>query len=179
MVQNTIDRSNDTPWDNNKWSLCDKIFSINGDFTNINWTGGWSTVGVLLLVCSISRGISLLEWASRKNITWQQLRSNTVKWIEDRLDKMRAMRGKTANWMQETVGRMRTNTSKWKQKMLDNIRGARINTGRWTQRELIRLRSFPHQDIPVNLETLSAPALQPVDEEPDNPILQVYRLLER
>jgi hypothetical protein len=175
IVRNTIDRSSNTPWKVEKWSLCNKILFIDGDFININWTGGWITVGVLLLLCAISCGISLLEFASRKNVTWQLLRSNTAKWIEDELDKLRAIGDKTDNWMEEAVGKMRTDTSRWKQKMLDNVRGMRMNTGWWTQRELSRLRRIPHQDIPVNLDTLSTPAQQSVDEEPDDPIPQVYR----
>lgn len=69
IVQNTINHSNGTPFDYEKLSLCDRIIFIDGDFTSINWTRGWITVGVLLLLCTISCGVSLREWASRKNVT--------------------------------------------------------------------------------------------------------------
>jgi hypothetical protein len=124
VVQNALDRKNNTPhlWN---FAICDKILIVNADFTNINWIGMWITVGLLILVCIISYGISFLEWASQINISplsrevWQQLDKNASRWVKKWLD---------------------------------------------------RIRDISYQDHPVNLNNLSAQALRPLDEEPDNPI---------
>jgi hypothetical protein len=95
IVQNTLDYQNNTPFDSGVYSLCDKILFINGDFTNINWIGMWITVGVLLLVCMISYGISLLEWFSRNKVSllkkddWQRMGRNISKWVRKCLERMR------------------------------------------------------------------------------------------
>lgn len=108
IVRNSLDRENSTPMDLGKYSLCDRILFIDADFTNINWIGMWITLVVMLVLCVISYGTSLLEWASRNREVQQQLRI------------------KTSNWVQKKFGRicrMPTNTFKWVQKKLGRIRG--------------------------------------------------------
>jgi hypothetical protein len=94
VVQNTLDRKFNTPIDPRIYSLCDKILFIDADFTNINWIGMWISVGVLLLFCMISYGISLLTWASENKVNllnrevWRQLRINTSKWVQKMSDRI-------------------------------------------------------------------------------------------
>jgi hypothetical protein len=179
IVRNTLNRKNNTPFDLGKYSLCDKILFIDADFTNINWIGMWITVGVLLLLWIISYGVSLLEWASRNNISlmnrevWEQFRINTSKWLQKNLDRICKIRIDTSKWLQKKLDRIRKiriDTSKWLQKKLDRIRRIRIDTSKWAEKILDRISGIPRQDVPVNLSTLPAQAPRPLDEEPDDPV---------
>jgi hypothetical protein len=139
IVRNSLDHKNSTPMDLGKFSLCDKILFIDGDFTNINWILMWIIVIILLLLCVISYGISLLEWPFRKIFSLMKR--------EDR----QQLRTDTSNWVQEKLGRIRRMAS---------------NTSNWVQQKLGRIRGIPHQNIP--LSTLRAQARRLHDEEPDN-----------
>jgi hypothetical protein len=96
LVQNTPDQLDTHDW--GKDSLCDRILFYDGDFTNINWIGMWITVGVLLLVCIISYGISLMEWASEKKFslskreTWRELWEIAFKRMKKISDRIRGIK---------------------------------------------------------------------------------------
>ena len=90
-----------------KYSLCDRILFIDADFTNINWIRMWIIVVVLLVLCVISYGISLLEWASRNREVQQQLRTETFNWVQKKLGRIRRMPTNTFKWVQKKLGRIR------------------------------------------------------------------------